>query len=126
MFCTFKQELEQFTDNSNLSAGQETILQELLIRCYVQGSVDGILDLFLPLEDISFCIDDVEKVQKLSNNDYALLRNWVSANKKIEKHRELYYTRIEEHLFNSIEEPSMIDSKKICQDIATNIVEEYL
>lgn len=120
----YKNQLQEFNQDNILTPEQEEFMRDLLVRAYVAGSEDGLLDMFLPRFMISRDIQRSDIIQQLSTQELDDFNDWLTTNDIIEQYRSKSYDVLEELVQDTVSSYDL-ELSEIQENIIQHIIEDY-
>ncbi len=120
----YKKDIVRFVRDNNLSKQHEKQLNSILVRAYVSGSKDGILDMVLPQYDIKNAVNKNERVQQLNDQEYGNFYRWLTGEHIVEKYRDYAYDDVEKLICNLVFGDD-IEIDSIQDNIVDDIINDY-
>lgn len=120
----YKNQLQEFNQDNILAPSQEEFVRDLLVRAYVAGSEDGLLDMFLPRFMISRDIQRSDTIQQLSTQELDDFNDWLTTNDIIEQYRSKSYDVLEELVQDTVSSYDL-ELSEIQENIVQRIIEDY-
>ena len=120
----YKNQLKEFNQTNILTPSQEEFMRDLLVRAYVAGSEDGLLDMFLPRFMISRDIQRSDIIQQLSTQELDDFNDWLTTNDIIEQYRSKSYDVLEELVQDTVSSYDL-ELSEIQENIVQRIIEDY-